>query len=99
MLQHPIGDGVESLRGHGFENAAVFGRRAGWGVLEEMVQAGQFSGLEIMVTGVLEGFLDFGEILLGRDLQVLFAIEGEERTKRLLQGGDGIVVDKESKPG
>ncbi len=36
----------------------------------------------------MEGFLEFGEIFLGRDLQVLFAVEGQERAKGLLQSRD-----------
>ena len=40
VFQHPIGDGIQSLRGHGFLNATVFGGRARRAVLEEVVQAG-----------------------------------------------------------
>src|SRR6267143_5595397 len=98
VFQHPVRDGVQSFRGHGLLNAAVFGGRARRGVLEEVVQARQFGGLKILVTAVWQGFFDFGEILLRRDLEVLFAIEGEYRTNGLLQCWDGIVVEKESKP-
>src|SRR2546425_8628663 len=41
VLQQPIGDSVQDLRGHRLQNAAIFGRRAGWAVLEEVVQAGR----------------------------------------------------------
>src|SRR5260370_40799339 len=85
VLYHPIGDGVQSFRGHGLLNAAVFGGRARRAVLEEVVQARQFRGLKILVAAVLQGFLDFREILLRSDLKILFTIESEYRTQRLLQ--------------
>src|SRR5258708_25994773 len=88
VLQNPIGDSVQSFRGHGLLNAAVFGGGAGWAMLEEMVQAGQFGGLKILVAAVLQGFLDFIEILPRRDLKILLTIEGHDRTHRLLLCGD-----------
>src|SRR5260370_35439300 len=79
VLYHPIGDGVQSFRGHGLLNAAVFGGRARRGVLEEAVQAREFGGLKILVAAVLPGVRDFSEILLRRNLRILPAIGGPTR--------------------
>jgi hypothetical protein len=44
-----------------------------------VIQAWKLDRLHIWVFARLEGLLDLGEILLGRDLQVLLAIDGQER--------------------
>src|SRR5260370_30951700 len=62
-----------------------------------MVQTRQFGGLKIMVAAVVQGFLDFSEILLRRDLKILLTVEGKDRTHVLLQGCKGSELKHVSK--
>src|SRR5215470_20330557 len=97
--EDPVGDGGEGFGGKGFLDAAVFGGRAGRGVLEEVVQAGQLFSLKILVAAFLKGLLDLREIFFGGDLKFLVAVEGEDRTLRFFQRRNGIVIQKKSEPG
>src|SRR5258708_7087995 len=78
VLQHPIGDGVQGFRSNGLLDATILGGRTGRTVLEEVVQAGQFGSLKILIASVLQGFLNFSEIFLRRDLKILFTVKGED---------------------
>src|SRR5260370_42569965 len=92
VLGRPIGNGVQSFRSHGLLDAAVFGGRTRRAVLEEMVQTRQFGGLKIMVAAVLQGFLDFSEILLRRDLTILLTGGGKHARHGPFPGWKGLVV-------
>jgi len=76
----------QSLRGHGLENAAVFGGGAR-GSAGQWFKPGN-SAVEILVAAVLQGFLDLRDSPSAR-LEDPLTIEGEDRTHRLCKVGTG----------
>src|SRR5262249_40885089 len=72
--------------------------RARESVLEKMIQTSEFVRLKILVAAFPKSFLNLREILFRSNLQILVAVEGQNRTLRFLQYGNKIVIQEKTKP-
>jgi hypothetical protein len=89
----PADDPRQHLRRKGLLDPGVFRRRAGFGVLKEMVEAGQCLDLGAFAQRFVQGT----SCARGVDLPVLVAVQRENRNVCFLQRGSR--VEGQRKPG
>ena len=58
MFPNPVGHEFQHFRSKSFFDASILGRSAGNAVLEQVIEAGDFGGLKILVAAVLQRFVN-----------------------------------------
>ena len=76
MVSQPVPDDLEDFGGDGLLDGGVLGRRAGKGMLEEMIEIRNLADVRLGVPGSFQGFLKQGQIHFGRHLKILLSKEG-----------------------
>src|SRR5579863_9539003 len=97
-VDDPIPDQLEHFGRHRLFDLAVFRGRTGLAMLEQVVEAGKFLDRKVGVAAFLERLLDRRQILLWIDLQVLFAVDCQDRAAYLEQRRHGVVCQEKAKP-
>src|SRR5690348_14215754 len=81
----PVSNGIRNFGSHGFLNGAVESWGARLSFLEKMVYAFDFQDGEILVAAFFVGLAQQGDGVVGVDLEVAVAVDGENRALQLFE--------------